>query len=253
MYNNNSSLKRIYTLFWREFRSHFNTPMAYIFILIFVLFSNYLTFEVGGFFQRGQADLYSFFNYHSLLYVLLVPALSMRLWAEERNSGTMELLLTLPLTIREAVLGKFFAAWLLSGLALLLTFPIWITVNYLGSPDNGVIILSYIGSWLMAGAFLALGSVLSASTHNQVVAFILTLALCLFLVLLGTPSILKLFYHWLPVTIVDLIASVSISQHFQAISRGVLEFRDLVYFIIIIAVGLLSTEAVIYIKSRALK
>ncbi|MFM2287116.1 MAG: hypothetical protein RL684_259, partial [Pseudomonadota bacterium] len=178
------------TIFKRELHSYFATPVAYVFIVIFLLLSGAFTFYLGNFYERGQADLQPFFNFHPWLYLFLVPAVSMRLWAEERKSGTIELLLTLPVTMWQAVLGKFLAAWAFIGIALALTFPIWLTVNYLGSPDNGVIFASYLGSLLMAGAFLAIGSCLSASTRNQVVAFILTVVTCFLLLLAGFPLVL---------------------------------------------------------------
>src|ERR1700761_5581637 len=162
----------------RELASYFATPLAYVFILIFLLLANAFTFYLGNFFERGQADLLPFFNFHTWLYLFLVPAVSMRLWAEERKSGTIELLLTLPLTMWQAVVGKFLAAWVFIGIALFLTFPIWITVNYLGSPDNGVIFASYIGSFLMAGGYLAIGSAISATTNNQVIAFVVSVVVC---------------------------------------------------------------------------
>lgn len=232
----------------RELKSYFATPLGYIFIVIFLLMSAFVTFEMGSFFARGQADLQSFFNFQALLYVLLAPALAMRLWAEERNSGTIELLLTLPITTFDAVLGKFIAAWVFSGLALALTFPLWLTVIYLGSPDNGVIAASYAGSWLMAGAFLALGSCMSALTRNQVIAFVLTITLCLLFVLLGMPPVLKFFYAWLPAHMTDLIANLSLMTHFQAISRGVLDLRDLLFFAGFIAIWLLATKIIIDLK-----
>src|SRR6478752_859229 len=169
-------MTRTFTIFTRELASYFTTPLAYVFIVIFLVLAGVLTFFVGDFFERGQADLQAFFTYHPWLYLVLVPALSMRLWAEERKTGTIELFLTLPIRLGEAVLGKFLAAWCFAGIALVLTFPFWITVNYLGTPDNGVILASYVGSFLMAGAFLAVGACLSALTKNQVIAFVITAA-----------------------------------------------------------------------------
>src|SRR6201985_2371577 len=159
-------------VFRRELRSYFATPLAYVFIVIFLVLAAVFTFQIGGFFERNQADLQPFFRWHPWLYLVLIPAVSMRLWAEERNSGSIELLMTLPMTLWQAVLGKFLAAWCFAGIALLLTFPVWLTVNYLGSPDNGAILAAYIGSFLMAGGFLSIGMCLSAATRNQVVAFI---------------------------------------------------------------------------------
>ncbi len=177
----------------RELRSYFATPLAYVFIVIFLVLTGLFTFYLGGFYERGQADLAPFFNFHPWLYLFLVPAIAMRLWAEERKSGSIELLLTLPVTLWQAVLGKFLAAWLFIAVALALTFPIWITVNYLGDPDNGVIVAGYIGSLLMAGGFLAIGSCISAATRNQVVAFILTVVICFLFMLAGFPLVLDLF------------------------------------------------------------
>lgn len=242
------SWARTHTISKREFYNYFSTPLAFIFIVIFLLLSAFFTFEMGSFFMRGQSDLQSFFNFQAILYVLLAPALSMRLWAEEQDSGTIELLMTLPITTFNAVLGKFMAAWLFSGVALLLTFPLWLTVNYLGDPDNGVIFSSYIGSWLMSGAFLALGTCMSACTRNQVVAFVLTLTLCLLFVLMGMPPVLKLFYGWLPALLIDCISNLSFMTHYQAIARGVLDTRDLVFFIVFIALWLTATTAILNSK-----
>src|ERR1700676_5257409 len=194
----------------RELASHFATPLAYVFILIFLLLANAFTFYLGGFFERGQADLQWFFYWHPWLYLFLIPAVSMRLWAEERKSGSIELLMTQPVTLWEAVLGKYFAAWLFAGLALALTFPIWITVNYLGHPDNGVILASYIGSFLMAGAYLAIGACISASTNNQVIAFVVSVVVCFLFTISGAPLVLDFFHGWAPLVIVNAISSFSV-------------------------------------------
>jgi ABC-2 type transport system permease protein len=216
----------------RELRSYFVTPVAYVFLVIFLVLAGILTFYVGDFYERGQADLQPFFVMHPWLYLILVPAITMRMWAEEAKGGTLELLLTLPLTLWQAMLGKFLAAWLFIGLALALTFPIWITVNYLGSPDNGVILAGYLGSWLMAGTFIAIGACLSALTRNQVVAFILTALVCVLLILVGQPQVLDFFQGALPRRLVNAVAHLSMLRHFEAISRGVLDVRDLVYFLL---------------------
>ena len=236
------------TILKRELYSYFATPLAYVFIVIFLMLSGLMTFALGGFYERGQADLQSFFLFHPWLYLFLVPAVAMRLWAEERKSGTLELLLTLPVTLQQAVLGKFLAAWLFTGIALLLTFPLWLTVNYLGNPDNGVILSAYLGSWLMAGAFLAIGSCMSAATANQVIAFILTIVVCFLFVISGFQTMLQSFQGWAPIGLVDAISSLSFISHFNAISRGVLDLRDLLYFAIMIAAWLLATVVVIDIK-----
>ena len=199
----------------RELKSYFLTPVAYVFIVIFLVLTSTFTFYLGGFYERGQADLAPFFNFHPWLYLFLVPALSMRLWAEERKSGSIELLMTLPVEIWQAVAGKFLAAWAFTGLALALTFPIWITINYLGDPDNGVIVAAYIGSLLMAGGFLAVGSCISAATKNQVIAFILAVVACFLLLLAGFPLVLDIFSAWAPQALVDAIASLSFLTHFS--------------------------------------
>ena len=188
----------IHIIIKREFASYFATPIAYVFILIFLMLSGVFTFYIGNFYERGQADLTAFFSFHPWLYLFLVPAVSMRLWSEERKSGSVELLMTLPITRLDVVAGKFLAAWFFTGIALLLTFPMWITVNYLGEPDNGVIMASYIGSWLMAGGFLAIGSCTSAISKSQVIAFILCGVLCLMFVLAGFPMVLSVFKGWAP-------------------------------------------------------
>jgi len=241
-------MSRVGIIMKRELASYFSTPLAYIFIVIFLVLSGAFTFELGNFYQRNQADLQSFFLFHPWLYLLLIPALAMRLWAEERKSGTIELLITLPVTLVDAVLGKFLAAWLFTGVALLLTFPIWLTVNYLGDPDNGVILASYLGSWLMSGGFLAVGSCMSALTRNQVIAFILTVTSCFVFVVAGYSLVLNTFYDWLPTGVVDVIASLSFMTHFEAISKGVLDLRDLLFFVFFIACWLFATVIVIELK-----
>ncbi len=191
-------MRNVLTIFRREFVSYFTTPLAYVFIVIFLVMAGMLTFFVGNFFERGQADLQPFFAFHPWLYLVLIPALSMRLWAEERKSGTIELFLTLPIRMTEAVVGKFLAAWCFAGIALALTFPFWITVNLLGHPDNGVIVASYIGSWLMAGALLAIGACVSAATKNQVIAFVVTAAIAFVFTVAGSPVVLGLLQGWAP-------------------------------------------------------
>ena len=232
----------------RELGSYFSTPLAYVFIVMFLMMSGISTFYIGRFFERGQADLISFFNFIPWLYLILVPAIAMGLWSEERKSGTIELLMTLPITVVQAVLGKFLAAWIFIGVALILTFPIWVTVNYLGEPDNGVILASYLGSWLMAGGFLAIGSCISATTKSQVVAFILTLVVCFIFVAAGFPMVQDAFTEWAPLWLVDGVSSLSFLTHFDAISRGVIDLRDLLYFLIMILCWLAATTIVINIK-----
>ena len=232
----------------RELRSYFLTPVAYVFIVIFLVLTSTFTFYLGGFYERSQADLAPFFNFHPWLYLFLVPALSMRLWAEERKSGSIELLMTMPVEIWQAVAGKFLAAWAFTGLALILTFPIWITVNYLGDPDNGAVIAAYIGSLLMAGGFLAVGSCISATTKNQVIAFILAVVACFLLLLAGFPLVLDVFSAWAPQALVDAIASLSFLTHFANISKGVIDLRDLVYFGLLIGVMLYANAIILQLK-----
>ncbi len=232
----------------RELASYFVTPVAYVFIVIYLIMSAAFTFYLGGFYEREIADLEPFFSFHPWLYLFLVPAIGMRLWAEERKSGTVELLLTLPITPTQAVLGKFLAAWLFIGLALFLTFPIWITVNILGDPDNGVILAAYLGSWLMAGGFLAISSCLSALTRNQVVAFIISVVVCFLFLLSGLPMVLDVFRGWLSQPLVDAIANLSFLVHFSSISRGVIDLRDLVYFALVIGFWLMANRIVLELK-----
>jgi ABC-2 type transport system permease protein len=232
----------------RELASYFATPLAYVFIIIFLVLTSVFTFSLGNFYERGQADLQPFFSFHPWLYLFLVPAISMRLWAEERKSGSLELLMTLPITLAEAVIGKFLAAWAFTAVALALTFPIWITVNYLGDPDNGVIIAAYVGSLFMAGGFLAIGSCISAVTRNQVIAFILTIVVCFVFLVAGLPLVLDAFRGWMPQAIVDGIASLSFLTHFRSISKGVIDLRDVVYFALLIAVWLAANAIVLDAK-----
>jgi ABC-2 type transport system permease protein len=237
-------MNRINAIIRRELRGYFATPVAYVFIVIVLVLMGTFTFYLGGFYERAQADLAGFFNYHPWLYLFLVPAISMRLWAEERKSGSVELLMTLPITPWQAVLGKFLAAWLFTGIALVLTFPIWITVNYLGEPDNGVIFAAYIGSFLMAGGFLAIGSCLSAVSKNQVIAFVITVVACFGFLLAGFPLVLDVFSGWAPQALVDGIASLSFLTHFASIKKGVIDIRDLVYFGLVIG-GFLYANTIV--------
>ncbi len=238
-------MRNIGIILRREFASYFATPVAYVFIVIFLVLAGAFTFYLGGFYERGQADLMPFFNFHPWLYLFLVPALSMRLWAEERKSGSIELLMTLPVKRSEAVLGKFLAAWLFTGIALALTFPLWLTVNYLGAPDNGAILTGYLGSLLMAGGFLAIGACISATTRNQVIAFILTVVVCFGFLLAGFPLVLDVFSAWAPPFLVDAIASLSFLTHFDALSKGVIELRNVVYFLLVIGAWLTANAIVL--------
>jgi ABC-2 type transport system permease protein len=238
-------MNTISALFRRELKSYFATPVAYVFIVIFLVLMSTFTFYLGNLYERGQADLAPFFVFHPWLYLLLVPAIAMRLWAEERKTGSIELLMTLPITPWQAVLGKYLAAWAFTGVALLLTFPIWITVNYLGDPDNGAIVAAYIGSFLMAGGFLAIGACLSATTSNQVIAFVITVVVCFVFLASGFPMVLDFFTSWAPQTLVDGIASLSFLTHFENISKGVIDLRDLIYFGLLISAFLYANTIVL--------
>ena len=235
----------------RELYAYFATPMAFVFIAIFVAMTGAFTFYIGRFFDRNQASLETFFSFHPWLYLLLVPAVAMRLWAEERKSGTIEQLLTLPITTFEAVLGKFLAAWLFCGIALLLTFPIWLTVNVLGAPDNAVVFVSYIGSFLMAGAFLAIGMCISALTRNQIIAFIAGSVVCFLFTMSGLDLVLNFFRLWAPDAVVTTIASFSFLTRFEALSRGIIDIRDLIYFLSLISFWLFATVIAVETKKAA--
>ena len=241
-------MKNVVHILKRELGGYFATPVAYVFIVIFLLLAGVFTFQFGNFYDRGQADLDPFFTWHPWLYLFLIPSLSMRLWAEERKSGTIELLMTLPITLPQAVLGKFFAAWAFSGIALALTFPTWITVNYLGEPDNGAIAAAYVGSFLMAGGFLAIGSCVSAVTKNQVIAFVITVVGCLFFLLADIPGVADFFSGIAPGALVDTITSFSFTAHFRDISRGLIDARDLVFFGSLIVVFLFVNTLVLEAK-----
>lgn len=232
----------------RELASYFATPLAYVFIVIFLVLAGSLAFFVGNFFDRGQADLQPFFTFHPWLYLVLIPALGMRLWAEERKSGTIELLLTLPISMTEAVIGKFLASWAFAGIALILTAPFWITVNYLGHPDNGVILASYIASFLMSGAFLAIGACLSALTKNQVIAFVVTAAVCFLFTVSGSPIVLGFIKGWAPEAVLGTVAGFSFLTHFNAIIRGVIDLRDAVFFLSVIGFFLYANAIIVDLK-----
>ncbi|MCB2109296.1 MAG: ABC transporter permease [Rhodobacteraceae bacterium] len=244
-------MRQIAIITKRELTAYFTTPMAFVFIAIFVAMTGAFTFFIGRFFDRGQASLEAFFSFHPWLYLLLVPAVAMRLWAEERKSGTIEQLLTLPITTVDAVVGKFLAAWIFCGIALVLTVPMWITVNILGTPDNGVIAVSYIGSWLMAGAFLAIGICMSALTRNQIIAFIFGAVVCFLFTMSGLDLVLNVFRAWAPDALVDVIASFSFLTRFESLSRGVIELRDIVFFASLIAFWLFATVVTVETKKAA--
>ena len=217
-------------IYKREFTSYFVTPVAYVFIVIFLFMTGVFTFYLGAFYESNQADLEPFFRFHPWLYLFLIPAISMRLWSDERKSGTIELLMTLPVSITDTVVAKYLAAWSFTAIALSLTFPMWITVNYLGSPDNTVVLASYIGSLIMAGGFLAIGSCISALTKSQVISFVISVVICFMFILSGFPMVLDLFESWAPQAVVDAVASFSFLTHFTSIKKGVIDIRDLIYF-----------------------
>ena len=223
-------MNAIRAIFQRELASYFATPVAYVFIGIFLFLANLFTFYLGALYESNQANLDPFFRFHPWLYLALIPAISMRIWAEERRSGSIELLMTLPVSVGQAVIGKFLAAWCFTGIALALTFPLWITVNYLGDPDNGVILIAYLGSLLMAGGFLAIGSCISACTKNQVISFVISVVVCFLIMLSGFPLVLDFFRGWAPQAVLEAIASFSFLTHFDSIRKGVLDFRDVLYF-----------------------
>ena len=241
-------MKSMTTILKRELRGYFTTPVAYVFIVIFLLLTGILTFYMGGFFEREQADLAPFFFFHPWLYLILVPAISMRLWAEERKTGTIELLLTLPISTGQAVLGKFLAAWAFTAAALIATTPIWITVNVLGDPDNGVIFAAYLGSLLMAGGYLAIGSCISAVTSNQVIAFVVSLVACLMFILAGLPAVLDFFTGWAPQAVIDTVSSFSFMTHFNSISKGVIDLRDVIFYGSLIGCFLLANTIILDAK-----
>lgn len=241
-----SATRNIKTITKRELAAYFTSPVAYVFIVIFLLLSGFFTFYIGNFFERGEASLVRpFFDWHPWFYLFLVPAAGMRLWAEERRVGTIELLLTMPITAWQAIVGKFLASWLFLGVALVLTFPVVITVNYLGSPDNGVIFAGYIGSWLMAGAYLAIASLTSAMTRNQVVSFILSVMGCLFLILCGFPPVINFLEGVASRGLVDFVTAFSFITHFDGFQKGVLDSRDVIFFLSVIGFALFGTGVIL--------
>ncbi len=236
------------TIFKRELAGYFSTPVAYVFITVFLFLAGLLTFNLGGFFERGQADLRPLFDFLPWLFLFLIPAISMRLWAEERRQGTIELLMTLPISMTQAVLGKFFAAWAFASIALLLTFPLWITVSVLGNPDHGVIIASYAGGILFAGGFLAIGSCISAMTKNQVVAFVLSVVVCFLFMLTSLPPVLSMLSGWLPPVLLDAVRSFGFWAHFESITKGVIDLRDLIFFCSFITFFLFTNALILDVK-----
>jgi ABC-2 type transport system permease protein len=232
----------------REFSGYFATPLAFVFIIVFLLANGLATFYLGAYFETGQADLTGFFMFHPWLYLFFLPAISMRLWAEERRNGSIELLLTLPVPLTAVVIGKYVAALAFSALALALTFPVWLTVNFLGNPDNGVILASYLGSLMLAGGYLAIGSCLSALTRNQVIAFVISVVACFLFTVSGAPLVLEIFEAWAPQAVIETLASFSLLTHFRAITGGVIDARDIMFFATLIGVFLTATVIVVDMK-----
>ena len=232
----------------RELGGYFTSPIAYVFLIIFLLLTGFFTFTIGNFFERGEASLVSFFTWHPWLYLFLVPAVGMRLWSEERRLGTMELLLTMPLTTWQAIVGKFLASWVFLALALALTFPVWITVNWLGAPDNGIILAGYAGSLFLAGSYLAISCMTSALTRNQVISFILSVMICLFLILAGYTPVTDLLTRFANPVVVEIVASFSVMTHFEGFQRGVIDLRDFVFFASVIGFALFTTG--VFIRSQ---
>ncbi|HLK53333.1 MAG TPA: ABC transporter permease [Candidatus Angelobacter sp.] len=244
-----NSLANIKTITKRELGAYFSSPLAYVFLVIFLLLCGFFTFFVGTgigtYFRNDDASLVTFFIWHPWFYLFLVPAVGMRLWAEERRVGTLELLMTMPITPWQAIVGKFLASWLFLGLALLLTIPLWITTNYLGSPDNGVIFAAYVGSWLMAGSYLAISCIMSAMTRSQVVSFILALVACLFLILCGYPPVVDFLAQVAKPWVVNAAAALSVMTHFEGFQKGVLDSRDVIFFLSIIGFSLFTTSVIL--------
>jgi ABC-2 type transport system permease protein len=238
-------MRAVWIIAKRELAAYFTSPVAYVFLVIFLLLTGFFTFTAGNFFERGEASLAAFFGWHPWLYLVLVPAVGMRLWAEERRAGTLELLLTMPITPWQAILAKFLASWAFLAVALALTFPAVITVNVLGSPDNGVILAGYLGSFFLAGAYLAISCMTSAMTRNQVVAFILSVVICLFLLLCGFNPVTDLLVRWASPAAVDTVAAFSVVTHFDGFQRGVIDTRDLFFFLSVIGFALFATGVII--------
>ena len=244
-------MQTIWTITRRELSGYFSSPLAYVFIVIFLALTGSMTFYIGGWLDRGRADLDTFFNWHPWLYLFLVPAIGMRLWAEERRTGTIEFLTTLPVTTAEAVIGKFLAAWIFIGAALFLTFPMWLTVNYLGNPDNGVILAGYIGSWLLAGGMLAISTAISALTKNQVIAFVLAASICFLFLMSGVEIVQALFSGWASNAVIDTVSNLSLLTSFNAITDGVIDLRHLILFASLIVISLFINVALVDLKKGA--
>lgn len=239
---------KLFTIFRRELAAYFITPVAYVFIVIFLFLTGIFTFYIGGFYERGQADLVPFFQFHPWLYLFLIPAITMRLWSEERKQGTIELLMTLPISMWQAVIGKYLAAWAFTAIALALTFPVWITVNYLGDPDNGVILAGYIASLMMAGSFLAIGSFVSAVSKNQVISFVISVVVCLLFILAGFNVVIEFFRRWAPDALITAISQLSLLTNFSAVTKGVIDIRNVVYYASMIVCFLCANAILVDMK-----
>jgi ABC-2 type transport system permease protein len=247
----NRNWHTIKAIFLRELTGYFGSAIAYVFIVIFLVLCGFFTFSISNFYDAGQADLRSFFEWHPWIFLFLVPAVAMRLWADERKSGTLEILLTLPVTLTEAVLAKFLAAWVFIGVALCLTFPMPLTAMYLGGPDAGAMVSGYLGSLFLGGAYLAVGSMTSALTKNQVISFVLSVVICLFLVLVGWPPVTNFLTGWAPSWLIATVEGFSIWSHFVSMQRGVLDLRDLVYYLSLIFFALYGTGVIIETRKSA--
>ena len=238
-------------VFKRELKAYFESPVAYVFMIAFLALIGFFTFSVGHYYEQGVADLKPFFFWFPWVFLLLVPAATMGLWAEERGSGTIELLLTMPVTLTQAVLGKFLALWCFITLNLLLTFPIVLTTLYLGEPDLGVVLCGYVGVILLAGAYVSVGMLTSSMTRNQVISFVLSLVICLLLILAGWEPVTSFFTRWAPVWLVDTVAAFSVIPHYESVRRGVLDVRDVAYFASVMAFILAATHTVIENRKTA--
>ena len=242
-------MRVLLTIARREFIGYFATPLAYVFLVVFLAAAAAATFYFGDFLDRNQADLAAFFEFHPELFLVFMPAIGMRLWTEERRSGTVELLMTLPVTPWQAVLGKFLAAWAFAGIALALTFPIWITVSYLGEPEHSIILSGYFGSFLMAGALLALTSCISALTKNQVIAFVIAVVVGVLFYLAGDDLVIDAMSSWAPDYLIRLVASFSFQTHFAGMTSGLIELTAVIYFASLIGLLLLINRQIIELKA----
>lgn len=248
-----NSARICFSIIKRELRAYFESPVAYVFLVGFLLLVGFLTFSVAHMFEARMADLGRFFQWHPWVFLLLVPAATMSLWAEERRSGSIELLLTMPITMTQAIIGKFLAAWIFMTIAVLLTFPVVITTRYLalGDVDPGPIVGGYIGSILMAGAYVSIGVVTSSMTRSQVISFVISLLVCLLMLLAGWEPVIGFFVQWAPASIVEWVASLSLMPHFESMQRGVIDLRDVGYYIGVIVFMLFTSHIVLENRKTA--